>query len=113
MTGVQTCALPICLIDHLRAWFVTPQTRMNPDLMFAQAVQGVSTGRSIGIIDTLHLVEVARAASLLTPKMLNAQDAAAVNAWFSSYLDWLSTSDRQGGARHNQQPRHVLGAPGR
>src|SRR5580658_1471188 len=68
--------------DHLRAWFVTPETRMNPNLQFSQAIQGVSTGRSIGIIDTLHLVEVARAASFLTPKMLSAQDSAAVSAWF-------------------------------
>jgi hypothetical protein len=94
-------------IDHLRAWFVTAETRMNPDLMFAQAVQGVSTGRSIGIIDTLHLVEVARAASHLTPKMLNAQDAAAVNRWFGSYLDWLSTSDR-GKAERDTTNNHAM-----
>jgi hypothetical protein len=79
--------------DHLRAWFVTPETRMNPNLQFAQAVQGVSTGRSYGIIDALHLVEVARAASLLTTKMMDAQDANAVRDWFRSYLNWLSTSD--------------------
>jgi hypothetical protein len=79
--------------DHLRAWFVTPATRMNPNLQFAQAVQGVSTGRSYGIIDSLHLVEVARAASLLTPQMLSAEDSAEVKEWFSSYLDWLNTSD--------------------
>jgi Alginate lyase len=79
--------------DHLRAWFVTPETRMNPSLQFAQAVQGVSTGRSYGIIDTLHLVEVARAASFLTAGMLSAQDSDAVKGWFSSYLNWLSTSD--------------------
>lgn len=79
--------------DHLRAWFVNPETRMNPNLQFAQAVQGVSTGRSYGVIDSLHLVEVARAASLLTPKILSAQNSDAVKGWFSSYLDWLSTSD--------------------
>jgi len=79
--------------DHLRAWFVTPETRMNPNLQFAQAVQGVSTGRSYGIIDSLHLVEVARAASFLTEKMLSPQDASAVKKWFRSYLDWLNTSD--------------------
>jgi len=79
--------------DHLRAWFVTPETRMNPNLQFAQAVQGVATGRSYGIIDTLHLVEVARAASFLVKRVMNAQDANAVKEWFRSYLDWLSTSD--------------------
>lgn len=80
--------------DHLRAWFVTPATRMNPNLMYAQAIQGVNTGRSIGIIDTLHLVEVARAASFLGPNQLGSHDHAAVREWFSSYLDWLTTSDR-------------------
>jgi hypothetical protein len=79
--------------DHLRAWFVTAATRMNPNLQYAQAVQGVSTGRSYGIIDTLHLIEVARAASFLMDGMLGAQDGAAIKAWFASYLDWLSTSD--------------------
>jgi hypothetical protein len=93
--------------DHLRAWFVTPETRMNPNLQFAQAVQGLSTGRSTGIIDTLHLVEVARAASFLTPRMLTAQDSAAVSAWFSSYLDWLSDSDR-GKAERDAKNNHAM-----
>jgi hypothetical protein len=80
--------------DHLRAWFVAPETRMNPNLLYAQAVQGSSTGRSYGIIDTLHLVEVARAASFLMPRMLGANDRVAVKRWFISYLDWLSKSER-------------------
>jgi Alginate lyase len=80
--------------DHLRAWFVTPATRMNPNLMYAQAVQGRSTGRSYGIIDTLHLVEVARAAGFVVEELLNAQERDGVRAWFASYLDWLYQSER-------------------
>jgi hypothetical protein len=95
--GRKACA-------HLRAWFVSPETRMNSNLLYAQAVQGSSTGRSYGIIDTLHLVEVARAASVLKPGflesrvrksgMLGAEDSDAVKTWFASYLDWLSHSER-------------------
>src|SRR5262245_27538750 len=46
---------------HLRAWFIDEKTRMNPNLQFAQAIHGRFTGRGIGIIDTIHLVEVAQA----------------------------------------------------
>jgi Alginate lyase len=80
--------------DHLRAWFVTPATRMNPNLEFSQGVHGVSTGRNYGIIDTLHLVEVARAASIVAPSLLPAEDTAAVKDWFRSYLQWMKTSDK-------------------
>jgi hypothetical protein len=91
LTGDRRYGALAC--DHLRAWFVTPATRMNPNLQFAQAVQGLSTGRSYGIIDTLHLVEVARAARFLTVKMLSARDRAAIKSWFAGYIDWLSSSD--------------------
>src|SRR5258708_10926165 len=50
---------------HLRAWFLDPSTRMNPNLQYAQAIHGRFTGRGIGIIDTIHLVEVARAIEIL------------------------------------------------
>jgi hypothetical protein len=92
LTGDRTYGQQACA--HLRVWFVSPETRMNPNLLYAQALQGSSTGRSYGIIDTLHLVEVARAASFLMSGMLSPQDVAAVNNWFASYLDWLSHSER-------------------
>jgi len=45
---------------HLNAWFVNPATQMNANLQFAQAIKGKVTGRGIGIIDTIHLMEVAQ-----------------------------------------------------
>jgi hypothetical protein len=80
--------------DHLRAWFVTSGTRMNPNLEFSQGVHGVSTGRNYGIIDTLHLVEVARAASFLGPEALSAAERQGVKQWFREYLDWMKTSEK-------------------
>jgi len=73
---------------HLRAWFVDDATRMNPNLQFAQAIKGRFTGRGTGIIDTLHLVEVARAAWQLD---LASADLDGVRKWFAAYAEWLNT----------------------
>jgi len=74
---------------HLRAWFVDDATRMNPNLQYAQAIHGRFTGRGIGVIDTLHLVEVARAAGQLA---LAPADLDGVKKWFAAYLEWMTTS---------------------
>jgi hypothetical protein len=73
---------------HLRAWFIDKATAMNPDLRFAQAIQGRFTGRGTGIIDTLHLVEVARAAVVLP---LAAAEREGVVRWFAAYTEWMNT----------------------
>lgn len=73
---------------HLRAWFVDDATRMNPNLQYAQAIKGRFTGRGTGIIDTLHLVEVARAAGQLD---LAPADSAGVKRWFADYTKWMTT----------------------
>jgi len=77
---------------HLRAWFIHEATRMTPHLLYAQAIQGRATGRGVGIIDTIHLVEVARATSILaTSRSAQATEIAAVKRWFADYLTWLTT----------------------
>ena len=79
---------------HLRAWFIDPTTAMNPNLEYSQGIHGKSTGRSYGIIDTLHLVEVARAASLVAPKLLTAKESQVLMEWFANYLHWMQTSEK-------------------
>ncbi len=73
---------------HLRAWFIDEDTHMNPNLQYAQAIHGRFTGRGTGIIDTLHLVEVARASWQLDlpPRYLDG-----VKKWFAAYLEWMTT----------------------
>ncbi len=73
---------------HLRAWFLDGATRMNPNLLYAQAIHGRATGRGTGIIDTLHLVEVARAAGQLD---LPAADLDGIRNWFAAYTAWMAT----------------------
>lgn len=78
---------------HLRAWFIEPQTMMNPSLQYAQAISGVTSGRGTGVIDTLHLIEVARAAMHLERSgTLSPSEMKALRVWFAQYLDWMQTS---------------------
>ena len=92
LTGEEKYARPA--VRHLRAWFVEDDTKMRPSLLYGQAIKGKYTGRSIGIIDTLHLVEVARGAKLLkdSPSFIPV-DQQAVRAWFSEYLNWINTHE--------------------
>jgi hypothetical protein len=79
--------------EHLRAWFITPETRMSPDLKYAQAIFGVSPGRGTGIIDTLHLIEVTRALRHLEKTVVfTPAEIAGLHKWFADYLEWMSTS---------------------
>ncbi|WP_207535293.1 alginate lyase family protein [Desertivirga arenae] len=77
---------------HLKAWFINPETLMNPNLQFAQAIRGRFTGRGIGIIDTIQLMEVAQ--GIIVMEDSKAMDKAAlkgIKEWFSKYLTWLTT----------------------
>ncbi len=79
-------------VQQLRVWFVDPATRLNPNLPYAQSIQGVCTGRGIGLIDTVHLAEVALGLRALHgAKTLDAATEAAAHAWFRDYLHWLQT----------------------
>jgi hypothetical protein len=77
---------------HLKAWFTDPATGMNPSLLYAQAIKGRFTGRGIGVIDTIHLMEVAQGVLVMQQaKAFNAADLAGIKNWFSQYLSWLTT----------------------
>jgi hypothetical protein len=79
-------------IRHLKAWCVDDATKMYPHLKYAQAIKGRFTGRGPGIIDTIHLIEVARAVEVLSgSKSFKAGEEAAVKRWFAEYLQWLTT----------------------
>ena len=77
---------------HARAWFIDSATRMNPHLLYSQAIQGRVTGRGVGIIDTIHLVEVVRALSVLDNSgAISTADRSAIREWFSEYATWMTT----------------------
>ena len=77
---------------HLNSWFLNKETMMNPSLNYAQAIQGRVTGRGIGIIDTIHLMEVAQGLLVMQKAIeANAEITRGVKHWFSEYLEWLTT----------------------
>ncbi|MFD0861608.1 alginate lyase family protein [Sungkyunkwania multivorans] len=80
------------LRPHLLAWFVDEETRMNPHLLYAQAISGKVTGRGIGIIDTVHLAEVAMAVEILADsEVASNSEIDAIKKWFKEYLQWLTS----------------------
>src|SRR5579859_2306020 len=79
--------------DFLKVFFLDEKTRMNPHLQYAQAVLGSATGEPYGVIDTLHLAELAVAIPFLgkSPAFDPAVDRG-VKQWFNDYDHWLMTS---------------------
>ncbi len=90
-TGQRKYAEQATLLLH--TWFLNPETLMNPNLDFGQAIPGIVQGRGIGIIDTSRLIKITDAAILLqTSRYWTDDDHAALTAWFSDFLVWLQTS---------------------
>jgi len=79
-------------LRHIRAWFIHEDTRMNPNLLYAQAIKGIATGRGIGIIDTIHLIEVVQSLIRMNEAgILSDTDLTETKKWFSEYLTRIST----------------------
>ncbi|WP_207532297.1 alginate lyase family protein [Desertivirga arenae] len=77
---------------HLKAWFVDEGTLMNPNLLYAQAIKGRFTGRGIGIIDTIHLIEVVKGIMVMElAKAMEKNTVAKIKNWFGLYITWLTT----------------------
>ena len=81
--------------EWLRAWFITPATRMNPHLEYAQVRLGHSQnhGNAAGVLDARGFAQVIDALQLLqgSPAFAPGEEDK-IRAWFTAYLDWLTTA---------------------
>lgn len=76
------------------AWFVAPQTKMNPTLAYAQAIPGIVDGRGIGIIDSRALIDVMDSIELIRPaNTLSEKNYHAIKGWYKQFNQWLLTSE--------------------
>ena len=77
----------------LRAFFIDPSTRMNPNLNYAQAILGVNGGRGGGIIDSEALTQLPDAVTLLSKSPnWKSSDRMGMRSWFSDFANWMQTS---------------------
>ena len=93
-------------LKHCRAWFTNPETLMNPNLLFAQAIKGRFTGRGIGIIDTIQLMEVVQGLLAMEQEgAISKGELTGIRNWFSQYITWLTTH-QYGKAEMNAENNH-------
>ena len=95
--------------EQLRVWFLNKDTRMNPNLSYAQIVPGLydGKGRCYGVIDSYSFVEMLDAVQLLEgSKSFTPKDSKALKVWFSQFLNWILTSE-QGREEGNQKNNHA------
>lgn len=77
----------------IRTWFIDAETKMNPNLDYAQAIPGVVDGRGIGIIESVEFIYIIEAIGLIeSSKSFNENDKQAMVQWFDAYLNWMMTS---------------------
>ncbi len=94
--------------EWLRAWFVTPATRMKPALDYAQVRLGhnKNLGNASGVLDTRSFAQLVEALGLLHGSpALTAADEAAVRQWFTDYFHWLETGESALG-EHQAENNH-------
>ncbi len=79
-------------MKHLTAWFIDTATLMNPNMLYSQAIKGICSGRGVGIIDAVPLMDVARSVMILEKSsFVSSQDIVIIKEWFKQFLSWLTT----------------------
>jgi hypothetical protein len=74
-------------------WFIKADTKMAPNLNYAQYIPGINDGRGIGIIESRALANIPDALAMMQDsKSITDNLKGGVKQWFAEYLKWLQTS---------------------
>jgi hypothetical protein len=86
----------------IHAWFLNPQTRMNPDLEYAQAIRGSNNGRGAGVLDGRVFIQAIQGIEFLANTGdWDAKEQKATREWFAEYLRWLTHSKHGTDEKHS------------
>ena len=81
-------------VELLETWFVNPETKMNPNLNYAQGIPGRLEGRGIGIIDFSGIDKLISPVQILEKYgKFTSETVEKLHEWLEQYLNWLITSD--------------------
>jgi unsaturated chondroitin disaccharide hydrolase len=82
--------------ELIRIWFFNPETRMNPNLNYAQIIPGLNNdkGRCYGLIDSYSFVAMLDGIQLMEKsESFTDADSKQLKNWFREFLHWVLTSD--------------------
>jgi hypothetical protein len=81
-------------LELIDAWFIDPETKMDPNLNYGQGVPGRTPGRPFGIIEFRILEEVIKTLEILKQTAhLPANTEKGMHDWLTQFANWLQTSD--------------------
>ncbi len=91
LTGDERYAAHVAKL--VRAWFLGPATRMNPNFTHAQYVPGQNTGRGTGLVEARSFVYVLDGLALVdgSPSW-PVSDRDRLRDWYKEFLGWMRTS---------------------
>lgn len=79
--------------EFLREWFINPDTRMNPNMVYAQIRPGIDRIRGTGIIDARRFIGSFNGASLIRNSAhWSTDDEQSLKGWASAFAYWLENS---------------------
>lgn len=90
-TGKEAYAVKAA--ELARHWYLSPETAMNPNFNYAQAVPGRNDGRGIGLIEATSLPDLMDGISLIRSSAAWTEaDDEAMTAWLGEFYQWLRAS---------------------
>ncbi len=92
----------------LNEWFLDPVTGMNPNMVYAQYVPGMTYLRGTGILDARSIVYALNGAKLIEgSKFWSNSQKEALTGWVKAFLYWMHNST-QGALERNAANNHGL-----